>query len=453
MSKITYSECSLEEKIIFLTLASAWPLYMIGGLYIAGPVVAVTLGCIAAWRAFAGDYLPQSRRIERLPFSVWMWLVAMIVMLIALLVGHFQEGLGMGKTIKSSIGWAKGWLLLALFPLAGACLSIRLQTICNGNGWFALMTLCLTPVLFLAPMVGLPERLFVSPLKVIGGSGPEYFTFFLYTLDPESGAARLQYTAPWAPAAGLIANMMLILAIEDHRLAWRVMGIITAISIVMLCRSRMALLCMLMAWPMAFGISQITRGWPLLAGSAGLLTGGLFASQIISIIGGTLDKMNGMRAGSNRVRGALNDMAFDRWWTEARLWGHGIVERGPHHVEYMPIGSHHTWLGLLFVKGIVGFLALAIVMVWTTFELAIAAQMQSQRRNRDRTEARAGLAVIFVMWFFSFSENLEVLAYLYWSGLIVIGLGLRAAMDVAREAKSSVNEAPVLLLPAPTPGH
>ena len=118
-----------------------------------------------------------------------------------------------------------------------------------------------------------------------------------------------------------------------------------------------------------------------------------------------------------RVRAGLNDMAFDRWWTEARIWGHGIVENGPHHVEYMPIGSHHTWLGLLFVKGAVGFLALFLAMVWTTLDLAFAAQA--------RREARAGLAVIFVMWFFSFSENLEMLAYLYWPGLVAIGVGLK----------------------------
>ena len=113
----------------------------------------------------------------------------------------------------------------------------------------------------------------------------------------------------------------------------------------------MALLCLLLAWPMAFAISKTMRGWPALCASAAMLLTGLFSSQIIAAVTGFADRVNGMRAGSNRVRGALNDMAFDRWWTEAKVWGHGIVEKGPHHVEGMPIGSHHTWLGLLFVKG------------------------------------------------------------------------------------------------------
>lgn len=406
-----------EEKLIFAALAGAWPLYMIGGLYIAGPMLAIILGGMFLWRAYAGEFLPEERRNAPLPAAIWIWLAAMAVMLVSLLIGHFQEGLGLPKTIKSTIGWAKGWLLMALFPLAGACLSIRLPTICHANGWFALTTILLTPVLLAASIIGLPERLFVSPLSIIGGSGPEYFTVFLYTADPESGAARLQYTAPWAPAAGLVANIMLILGIEDRRLPWRLLTIFAAVSVVLLCKSRMALLCMMLAWPMAFAISRVIRGWPLFAAGAGAFLGGLFFSQIFSAVSVAVDRVNGMRAGSNRVRAALNDMAFDRWWTEARIWGHGIVENGPHHVEYMPIGSHHTWLGLLFVKGAVGFLALFLAMVWTTLDLAFAAQA--------RREARAGLAVIFVMWFFSFSENLEMLAYLYWPGLVAIGVGLK----------------------------
>ncbi len=48
-----------------------------------------------------------------------------LVMLVTLWVGHLQLNLGTGETIKSTIGWAKGWALAALFPLAGAVLPIR----------------------------------------------------------------------------------------------------------------------------------------------------------------------------------------------------------------------------------------------------------------------------------------------------------------------------------------
>ena len=418
---------TLEENLIYGFLVGTWPLYAFGALYIAGPVLGVSLAAIYAVRAYAAPGLPASERPHPMPTTIAIWIGAMIVMLIALVIGHFTNDLGAAKTIKSTIGWAKGWALLAIFPLAGACLLIDKEWLVRANGWFALQTLIIIPILLAAPMIGLPERVFVSPLKIVGGPGPEYFTFFLYTLDPESGAARVQFTAPWAPAAGLVANVMLIIAMEDKRLFWRAIGVVAAIAVVMLCKSRMALLCLLMAWPMAFFISKLVRGWPALLASAGVLTVGLFSAQIIDAFTAFKNHVDGMRAGSNRVRGALNDIAFDRWWTEARIWGHGIVESGPHHVEYMPIGSHHTWLGLLFVKGAVGFVALLLSMIWTTVELAIASQA--------RSEARAGLAVIFVMWFFSFSENLEILAYLYWPGLVVIGMGLKSAAEEARASR------------------
>lgn len=429
MSQTANPQRSYEEQLIFWFLAGTWGLYAIGALYIAGPVLGVLLAAIYVIRAYTAPALPTDQRPSPMPVTIMLWIAAMAVMLIALVVGHLLQDLGAAKTIKSSIGWAKGWALLAIFPLAGACLLIRSETLFRANGWFALQTLIIIPVLLIAPMIGLPERAFVSPLKIVGGPGPEYFTFFLYTLDPESGAARLQFTAPWAPAAGLVANVMLILAIEDKRIFWRAIGIITAVAVVLLCKSRMALLCMMLAWPMAFFIGKLARGWPALLASAGVLGASLFSAQIINAVSMLIDRINGMRAGSNRVRQALNDMAVDRWWTEARIWGHGIVENGPHHVENMPIGSHHTWLGLLFVKGAVGFLAMLIVMIWTTVELALASQV--------RREARAGLAILFVMWFFSFSENLEILAYLYWPGLVLLGIGLKAAAEEARLAQTA----------------
>ena len=433
MSSLTNSDRTLEERLIFWSLAGTWPLYAFGALYIAGPVLGVALALIHVVRAYAAPALPVQAHPRRMPLSILMWLIAMIIMLIALLIGHAVQDLGVAKTIKSTIGWAKGWALLAIFPLAGACLLVRKTILVRANRWFVFQTLLLIPIFLISPAIGLPEKIFVSPLKIVGGPGPEYFTFFLYTLDPESGAARLQFTAPWAPAAGLVANIMLILSMEDKRPFWRVLGVVTAIAVVLLCKSRMALLCLMLAWPMAFFISKLVRGWPALIASGGVVGIGLFSVPLMNVVSAFIDRMNGMRAGSNRVRKALNEMAFDRWWTEARIWGHGIVERGPHHVENMPIGSHHTWLGLLFVKGAVGFLALLVVMIWTTVELVIAAQA--------KREARAGLAVIFVMWFFSFSENLESLAYLYWPGLIMVGMGLGESANAFRDARSLLSEA------------
>jgi hypothetical protein len=41
---------------------------------------------------------------------------AQLVMEVALIMGHLNWELGTGKLIKSSVGWAKGWALIAIFP-------------------------------------------------------------------------------------------------------------------------------------------------------------------------------------------------------------------------------------------------------------------------------------------------------------------------------------------------
>ena len=83
----------------------------------------------------------------------------------------------------------------------------------------------------------------------------------------------------------------------------------------------------------------------------------------------------------------------------------------------MPIGSHHSWYGLLFVKGLLGAIALAIPLAATTLSLMI--------RSLRGENARTGLAMVLTLVLYSFGENLEILAYLYWPALVMIGIALR----------------------------
>jgi hypothetical protein len=87
----------------------------------------------------------------------------------------------------------------------------------------------------------------------------------------------------------------------------------------------------------------------------------------------------------------------------------------------MPIGSHHTWFGLLFIKGLVGFYSLVIPMVLSFVVLLIKSQ-------RSQT-ARVGLGILFTLFLYTFGENLEILAYLYWPGLIVMGIAFKSSVQ------------------------
>jgi hypothetical protein len=85
----------------------------------------------------------------------------------------------------------------------------------------------------------------------------------------------------------------------------------------------------------------------------------------------------------------------------------------------MPIGTHNTWAGLLFVKGLVGLLALAVPM------LATVATLLWRGSNPRYQLGSVGLGLILILCLYSFGENLEILAYLYWPGVIVLGMALK----------------------------
>lgn len=411
----------VEDYIVALALAGTWPIYFLGGLYVLGPVLGVMLTAVVLVRKYVRA--PTTARPEppAIPIGVWFWIAGMGVMEIALLGGHWSYELSTGQTLKSTIGWAKGWALFAMFTLAGACLDIRFETIIRATALTALISLLLTPLLYLAPMVGLPEVLFVSPLRVVGGPGPEFFAVQLYSMDPADGLPRWRYFTPWSPAAALIGNLYLILAIEDRRVPWRVIGIISALAIILLSKSRLGLVTAVLVWPTAFGVSQLRRSILWLAAAVPVFLAGLFSPILLAQLGAAYEGFRGLRANSTRVREALGRIAIDRWWNEAPIWGHGVVERGPHYVEYMPIGSHHTWFGLLFVKGLVGVGALVIPLMWSLLEFALLAL--------SSPIGRAAFAITILLVLFTVGENLEILTYLFWPGLLIMGIAMREAAE------------------------
>src|SRR6056297_2228826 len=122
------------ETLIWHALSLTWPFYAFGALYVVGPVLAWILAAIAGLSLYLGPAIRHDLRATGpIPAVVWAWIGGMAVMLLALWVGHVGWGLGLTRTIKSSIGWAKGWALLALFPLVGAVLPIRRDVLIRGQ--------------------------------------------------------------------------------------------------------------------------------------------------------------------------------------------------------------------------------------------------------------------------------------------------------------------------------
>ncbi len=393
------------EKLIEKALFYTFPIYLVGGLYVSGSVLGWVLAAFAliAWREL------------NIHPIVLLWIAAMLVMELALLIGHIQFEFGLMSTIKSSIGWAKGWALIALFILAGALLRTP-DVLYRGACQIAVAGLLVTPVLLAAGFAGIPEVLFISPLKVVGGSGPEFFEVRLYEADAGFGLPRLKYFAPWAPAIGFVCNILLLLALNEKDRVWRYLGVAGCLVMIVFSLSRLGWLVAVFVPALVFAIKYVREPKLWFAATAALYVIGLNAVPILHGVETFFDNLMSARADSTLVRAWLEDIALQRWASEAPVWGHGRVESGPHLVQFMPIGSHHTWLGLLFVKGIVGAIALGVPLAATVLYLGV--------RAFSSDVARTAFGVILIISLYTFGENLEILAYLYWPGLLMVGHAL-----------------------------
>lgn len=406
------------ESLLYKALIWTWPFYAIGALYAVGPVLGWTAGAVALLAAYLGPAMREDLQpATTVSGLIWIWGLGMAVMLLALWVGHLDWGLGTKQTIKSSVGWAKGWALLALFPLVGAILPIRRTLLIRGQCVVGAWTLALAPILLIAPYIGLPEKIFTSPFKVLGGPGPEYFSVYFFTYDPSSWTPRWQFYAPWSPFAALLGVIMVLFAMEEENRNWKAAGIAAGVLMILASKSRMGLVGLVACTVGPRLLPLVLKGWAWHVTAALTASLAVVGTALLSFVQNGITAFKEARADSTRVRETLQRIAEERWQNDAFWFGHGTVQPGPHLVEYMPIGSHHTWFGLLFVKGLVGFLALAVPL-----GLHICVVMADAARN---PRGRLPLGILMTMVLLSFGENIEIEAYMLWPGLVMLGVHLR----------------------------
>lgn len=399
-----------EERLIWWTISGTWVLWALGALYHVLPLVAWGLALLGLWRW-------RTRGSGRIAPGVVVWGAACLALLVALIAGHVDWELDGAQLVKSLAGWAKGWALFALLPLAGATLVVRPAVVSRATALLGAQTLVAAVLFVLAALVGAPGILYVSPLALAGGGDRLFFEVGPYLDDPGSLGFRLRFFAPWSPAAALAGVAIAVLAALDRDRRMRVTGIAAGIVMCALAQSRLGLVALPLLALVVPLLSRLRTPVVWAALAALVLLAAIGAEEVAALADAATSAFVHARADSSRVRAALQDIAWHRWFAEAPIWGHGIVERGPHLVEFMPIGSHHTWYSLLFVKGAVGFAAVAAALAWTLGEMVARAQAD--------VLGRAALAVTLMLVLFSFGENLEILAYLVWPALLVVGLAMR----------------------------
>ena len=414
MNNIALKPQNLPEKLIWYYIICTYPIYYLGGQYLLAPLLGYFLVLYLFRQWWNQTALTPPEEQITIPFTVWLWIIGMLVIEIALIVGHLDFDLGLTKIISSSVNrWLRTWTLFPIFMLVGS-LKIRPQLI-----YRAVCILCIQSIfmVLIASILRMPDVIYTSPLQIFGGG--EFYNVYVFGSLLDNGTEfRLLLFTPWAPALGLVANIYFFLAVreKDRKLRW--LGMIGAVAMMIGSASRLSIICLPLVLFLTWFLLNISR--PVIQLLTGLVAfgTGFLAPTIINVMQAAKEQFVKSRPGSSNVRSVLGRIALYRWQTEALVWGHGTIEgRGPRLAGYMPIGTHHTWFSVLYSYGLVGCLALAIPLLWSLAELTFKAQ-KSQL-------ARVGLSIILVLVIFSLGEGLDGLTYIYWPSLVILGIAFQ----------------------------
>lgn len=413
MSSKTIKPQNLPEAIVWYYIIGTYAIYLLGAHYFLTSFMGCTLLFYLAKKwCYQTEETQKIEKVIIAPLA-WCWLGAMLIIELALIVGHFNYDLGIGQIIKSSSHWFRTWAIFAIFPLAGH-LRIRPQII-----YRAICILCLQGIVGLVlgtllTLIHFPEITYVSPLQVSGGDIEHYRVIVIQTVIGE----RLQLFAPWSTALGMAANIYFLFACQETNKTWRWIGIIGSIMMIIFSVSRLAIVCLPFVLVSVWFLTNFMRPWVQLASSAISFISGLVAVNIIDGLEWLKQAVNSIRkdsSSSSRTRDLIYAMTLDKWRNEAPVWGHALnAEEGPGALAHMPIGSHQTWYGLLYTHGLVGFVPFLLVVAGSLIDLLIKAQQDS--------EAKLALSILIVILMSSFTDNIQLFAYMYWAGLLMIGI-------------------------------
>lgn len=404
---------NLPESIVWYYIIATYVIYLLGAHYFLTAFMgSVLLFCLVKKWWNQTSYTPETDKIVISPVA-WLWLGAILIIELALIVGHLNYDLGIGQAIKSSSHWFRTWAIFAIFPLAGH-LKIRPQII-----YRAVCILCLQSIIAMAlgtilTLLHFPELTYVSPLIVSGGDIEHYQVIPFQTVIEN----RLQLFAPWETALGMAANIYFLFACQERNKTWRWIGIIGSIMMIVFTLSRLAIVCLPFVLVLVWYLTNFIRPWVQLTTSVLSFFGGLIAVNIIDSIKWFERTVNSIRKdsdSSSRTRDLIYAMTLNRWRNDAPIWGHALnAEQGPGALAHMPIGSHQTWYGLLYTHGLVGFIPFVAAIVWSLIDLLIKAQKDS--------EAKLALSILIVILMSSFTDNIQLFAYMYWAGLLMMGI-------------------------------
>lgn len=377
------------------------------------------------------------RRLPREPglaLLVGLWFLVGLVQFAAAVVNYVFAGETGINLLHSAVSpGITGWVLIGVCIGIGGQAGLATPRMARAIGFQALWILVLTAISVVAAYgFGMESLAVPSPLALLlPGDIPlvRYhltMTFFLHDELLDDRALRLSLFFPWPTALSLAGATALLLGLcaEGPR-RWRVAAILGGAAGVWFGYSRSVALSLVLA----VGAIALLR-LPRPARFATVLLAGLLANAAvvagwdpISAVQAAHETFTSMRAGSSFARQLLYDITWTHF-LERPIFGYGAYSGPVARWLPVPLGSHSSFYGVLYLGGVATFGMLCLAFAATL--LAVALRLGDRRR-----EAPAALAMLLTIGVVGFGENISSIAPSLLASFIWLGGVLRPPEEPA----------------------
>lgn len=336
-----------------------------------------------------------------------------------------DPGVGLLRGLGSFV--TTGWMLIGIAigvgGEAGLATPRITRAICVHAGWILLFT---GFSLFAAHGLGWPELIVPSPLGLLVPGDLPVVRFqmrmIFYTSDSllDSRSMRLTLFYPWATALALAGATALLVGTADRLRPWRLLAAAAGIVAVLLSYSRSAVLCLTGALlVLAFlRLSGVGRAAVLLAAGLALNLALLGGFDPVETARSVQEGFTNVRAGSSAARALVYELSWAHFFDRPIL-GHGWMSPPvARWLSSMPMGSHSSFYGVLYLGGIATFAVLCLAYVGT---LAAAVL-----RLRDRPrEGPVAFVLLLLMGVVAAGESINILVPSLLATFVWLGGALR----------------------------
>ncbi|MCU0550852.1 MAG: O-antigen ligase family protein [Leptolyngbya sp. Prado105] len=383
------STLSRSERVIYWTivLTPLWWLLGIQPLFYP----AVVIGLLALHFSF--DQIVQ----KSIPAYVWAWLIMSIAMLWTAALGINDMGFDLQVAAAAVVTFIKSYFLIF------ACLAlpffnpVRVEVVTRAIAWMSAGYSVTIAIQIVMLVLNIGGNGYVPPLaQVLPGDKGSLLVMFA-NFSPFLGIPlpRTVLYTPDPPILGVCAILCFLICLGERDRGLRRFALVGAVAALIVSASRSAWVC----FPLSLLIGVcLESGWfrqlSLWITSLTLIGCSIFGLTIEELLQKPVEGFNQARASSSQERAIVVGKTLEAW-QESPWIGWGLIRGKAHLYEdtYITLGSFSTYAAVLYLNGIVGFIALISAMLLTLF----AAYQAAMQGNLSCKWAFAGLIALYIL--------------------------------------------------------